>query len=105
MTLSPKLQMRLWVNRLKDYKEIKASEDIKTGIQPKIVLIIPYLSPPPSIFIFYFFLEMHFQFQKAIQPIMDRAGGMNHPVDIPNIFFKIIGVLTISSDYTVKFTF
>lgn len=48
---------------------------------------------------------MHFQFQKAIQPIMARAGGMNHPVDIPNIFFKIIGVLTISSDYTAKFTF
>lgn len=44
---------------------------------------------------------MHFQ--KAIQPIMDRAGGMNHPVDIPNIFFKIIGVLTITSDYTAKF--
>lgn len=34
---------------------------------------------------------------------MDRAGGMNHPVDIPNIFFKIIGVLTITSDYTAKF--
>lgn len=46
-------------------------------------------------------MEIHFQ--KAILPIMDKAGARNDPLDIPRFLVKIVRAFSISFDYTTKF--
>lgn len=79
MTHGPELMPRLWVNILKGYKEIKATEDIKAGIPRQ------HLS---------FLIEIYLK--KAIQPILIKEGELYHTADVPHILFKTAGILTIS---------
>lgn len=73
-----KLMLRLWVNILKDYKEIKTSEEIKSGI------LRQHLSS---------LIESYFK--KAIQSILIKEGKINQAANVPHIFFKTVENLTI----------
>lgn len=73
-----KLMLRLWVNILKDYKEIKTSKEIKSGI------LRQHLSS---------LIESYFK--KAIQSILIKEGEINQAANVPHIFFKTVENLTI----------